>query len=83
MKILVATILLIARIRRLQFSVTAQNGQPARKVNGFILRLMRRREIDDDGHVPAVLKLQNDQAPVQHAVRVARPAGRSRIQGGG
>jgi hypothetical protein len=42
-KILVATILRIARIRRLQFSVTAPNGQPAGKVNSFISRLMRRR----------------------------------------
>jgi hypothetical protein len=31
----------------------------------------------------AVLKLRNDQAPVQHAARVTMPAGRSRIQGGG
>jgi hypothetical protein len=83
-KILVATILRIARIRRLQFLVIAPNGQPARKVNGFILRLMRRRgETDDDGHVPADLKLRNDQAPVQHAARVSMPAGQGRIQGGG
>jgi hypothetical protein len=32
-----------ARIPRLQFLVTAQNGQPTGKMNGFILRLMRRR----------------------------------------
>jgi hypothetical protein len=43
MKILAATILRIARILRFQFSITAQNGQPAGKVNGFILRLVRRR----------------------------------------
>jgi hypothetical protein len=44
MKKFVATILLIARIRRLQFLATAPNGQPAGKVNGFISRPMRRRE---------------------------------------
>jgi hypothetical protein len=33
----------ITKIRRLQFSVIAPNGQPAGKVNGFISRLMRRR----------------------------------------
>jgi hypothetical protein len=43
MKILVATILHIARIRRLQFLATAPNGQPAGKVNGSISRTMRRR----------------------------------------
>jgi hypothetical protein len=32
--------------------------------------------------VPAVLKLRNDQAPVQHAARVSMPAARGRIQGG-
>jgi hypothetical protein len=42
MKILVATILRIARIRRLQFSVIAPNGQLVGKVNGFTSRLMRR-----------------------------------------
>jgi hypothetical protein len=42
MKILVATILRITRIQRLQFSVTAPNGQLVGKVNGFILRPMRK-----------------------------------------
>jgi hypothetical protein len=84
MKILVATILRIARIRRLQFSAIAPSGQPAGKVNGSISRLMRRKgETDDDGYVPAISKLQNDPAPVQHAARVTMPVGRSRIQGGG
>ena len=40
-------------------------------------------ETDDDGHVPAVLKLRNDQAPMQHAARVSMLVGRGRIQGGG
>jgi hypothetical protein len=40
-------------------------------------------ETDDDGHVTAVLKLWNDQAPVQHAARVSMPAGRGGIQSGG
>jgi hypothetical protein len=43
MKILAAKTLHIARIRRLQFLATAPNGQPAKKVNGFISRPMRRR----------------------------------------
>jgi hypothetical protein len=43
MKILVATILRIARIRRLQFSAIAPSGQLAGKVNGSISRLMRRK----------------------------------------
>jgi hypothetical protein len=84
MKILVATILRTARIRRLQFSVIAPNGQPAGKVDGFTSKLMRRRGgTDDDGHVPDILKLRNDQAPVQHEARVSMPADRGRIQGSG
>jgi hypothetical protein len=43
MKILVATILCIARIRRLQFSAITPSGQQAEKVNGSISRLVRRK----------------------------------------
>jgi hypothetical protein len=61
MKILAATILRIARIRRLWFSTTAPNGQPAGRVNGFISRSMRRRGgTDDDGHEPTDFRLRND-----------------------
>jgi hypothetical protein len=31
----------MSRIRRLQFLATAPNGQPARNMNGFILRPMK------------------------------------------
>jgi hypothetical protein len=42
-EILATTILHTARIQRLQFLATAPNVQPARRVNGFISRPMRRR----------------------------------------
>jgi hypothetical protein len=42
-KILVVTILRIARIQRHQSSATVQSGQPAGKINGFMLRLMRKK----------------------------------------
>jgi hypothetical protein len=43
----------------------------------------KEREVDDHGHEPAVFKIRNDQAPVQHATGVTMPAGQSRVQSGG
>jgi hypothetical protein len=43
MRTLTATILLIAKMRSLQLSAIVPNGQLARRLNGFMSKLMRKR----------------------------------------
>jgi hypothetical protein len=74
MRILAVIISCIAKIRRLRSSAIAPSGQLVGRVNGFILKPMKREgETDDDGHVPVGFKLRKDQTFVQHAARVSMP----------